>query len=159
MNLRTRGAHSEEPSQIKSLMKEIFDCCNLSSESFDWISPENQRLCNFLWACLRISHSSRSGILTYKQALKIPDESDEEAQDQRPVIDLLGTKSNHRDYLYDQLGLPKFASDSYTKKNCIVRFFDLWDASREKKEKQMEAFSHAWNKIKNKSKMVDWVKK
>ncbi|MFQ2656173.1 hypothetical protein [Aeromonas caviae] len=41
----------------------------------------------------------------------------------------------------------------------IVRFFDLWDASREKKEKQMEAFSHAWNKIKNKSKMVDWVKK
>ncbi|WP_262111399.1 hypothetical protein [Aeromonas sp. Marseille-Q5825] len=159
MKLCTRGAHSEEPSQIKSLMKEIFDCCNLSSEAFDWISPENQRLCNFLWACLRISHSSLSGILTYKQALKIPDESDEEAQDQRPVIDLLGTKSNHRYYLYDQLGLPKFASDSHTKKNCIVRFFDLWNSSREKKEKQMEAFSHAWNKIKNKSKMVDWLKK
>jgi len=43
--------------------------------------------------------------------------------------------------------------------NLRATVFDLWDASREKKEKQMEAFSHAWNKIKNKSKMVDWVKK
>ncbi|HEH9404406.1 TPA: hypothetical protein SIA26_001892 [Aeromonas bestiarum] len=156
MNLKTRDARSEEPSQIKSLMKEIFDCCNLRSDAFDWISPENQRLCDFVWACLRISHSSRSGILTYEQALKI---TDEEEQDRRLVIDLLGTKSNHRDYLYDQLGLPKRASDSHTKKNCIVRFFDLWDASREKKEKQMETFSCAWDKIKNKSKMVDWLNK
>ncbi|WP_429076676.1 hypothetical protein [Aeromonas hydrophila] len=159
MNLKTRDARSEEPSQIKNLMKEIFDCCNLSSEAFDWISPDNQRLCDFVWACLRISHSSRSGMLTYEQALKITDNSDEEEQDRRPVIDLIGTKSNHRDYLYDQLGLPKSSSDSHTKRNCIIRFFDLWDASREKKEKQMEAFSYAWNKIKNKSKMVDWLNK
>lgn len=159
MDLKTRDARSEEPSQIKSLMKEIFDCSNLRTEAFDWISPENQRLCNFIWAYLRISHSSRSGILTYEQALKITDESDEEEQDRREVIDLLGTKSNHRDYLYDQLGLPKRASDSYTKKSCIVRFFDLWDVSREKKEKQMETFSCAWDKIKNKSKIIDWLNK
>lgn len=153
MDLKTRDARSEEPSQIKSLMKEIFDCYNLSSEAFDWISPENQRLCDFVWACLRISHSSRSSILIYEQELTITDESD------KMDVDILGKRSNQRDYIYDQLGLPKSAHDSYTKKNYIIRFFDLWSVSREKKEAQMEWFSRAWNKIKNKSKMVDWLNK
>lgn len=153
MDLKTRDARSEEPSQIKNLMKEIFDCCNLSSEAFDWISPENQRLCDFFWACLRISHSSRSSILIYEQELTITDESD------KIGVDILGKRSNQHDYIYDQLGLPKSAHDSYTKKNYIIRFFDLWGVSREKKEAQMEWFSRAWNKIKNKSKMVDWLNK
>lgn len=151
MDLKTRDARSEDPSKIKNLMKEIFDCCNLSSEAFDWIFPENQRLCDFVWACLRISHSSRSSILIYEQELTITDESD------KMEVDILGRKSNQRDYIYDQLGLPKSARDSYTKKNYIIRFFDLWSVSREKKEAQMEWFSRAWNKLKNKSKMVDWL--
>jgi hypothetical protein len=48
---------------------------------------------------------------------------------------------------------------SHAKKECIIRFFDLWDVSRERKEDEMETLVYAWSKIKNKSKMADWLNK
>ncbi|WHF36144.1 hypothetical protein [Aeromonas salmonicida] len=157
MNLGTSDARSDAPSKIKHLMKCIFDHCNLSSSAFEWISADNQRQCDFIWACLRISHE-HGGRLVHEQSLIIhegPEEFDEKDRSRLPVIDLLGFNSN----LYEKLGLPTLVEGGSGKRYCIIRFFDLWDVSREDKENQMERFKRAWDKIKNKSAMADWLNK
>lgn len=155
MNIKARDVSFEDPFKIKHLMKDIFDYCNLTSDAFEWISSDNQRQCNFIWACLRVSHDNR-GKLAYEQSLTIPDgpeEFDEKDRRRLPVIDLFGS------HCYERLGLPTLVEGSHAKKDCIIRFFDLWDVSREKKEDQIEAFKHAWDKVKNKSTMADWLNK
>ncbi|MFM5840897.1 hypothetical protein ACET68_20760 [Aeromonas rivipollensis] len=157
MGIKAKDVSFEDSFKIKLLMNDIFDYCNLTSDAFEWISSDNQRQCDFLWTYLRMS-DERRGILEYKQSLTIPNEHEEfDEKDRRriPTVNLLGLKSN----LYESLGLPTLVDGSHAKKECIIRFFDLWDVSRERKEDQMEALVYAWNKIKNKSKMADWLNK
>ncbi|WP_323936700.1 hypothetical protein [Aeromonas veronii] len=157
MNIKVRDVSFEDPFKIKYLMKDIFDCCNLTSDAFEWISSDNQRQCDFIWTYLRMS-DERRGRLEYKQSLTITNEYEEFSErdgGRIPAVNLFGLKSN----LYESLGLPTLVDGSHAKKDCIIRFFDLWDVSRERKEDQMEALVHAWNKIKNKSKMTDWLNK
>ncbi|WP_434470930.1 hypothetical protein [Aeromonas veronii] len=157
MGIKAKDVSFDDSFKIKLLMNDIFDYCNLTSDAFEWISSDNQRQCDFLWTYLRMS-DERRGILEYKQSLTIPNEHEEfDEKDRRriPTVNLLGLKSN----LYESLGLPTLVDGSHAKKECIIRFFDLWDVSRERKEDQMEALVYAWNKIKNKSKMADWLNK
>ncbi|MGL6562871.1 hypothetical protein [Aeromonas hydrophila] len=157
MGIKAKDVSFEDSFKIKLLMNDIFDYCNLTSDAFEWISSDNQRQCDFLWTYLRMS-DERRGTLEYKQSLTIPNEHEEfDEKDRRriPTVNLLGLKSN----LYESLGLPTLVDGSHAKKECIIRFFDLWDVSRERKEDQMEALVYAWNKIKNKSKMADWLNK
>lgn len=157
MNIKAGYSSFEDPFKIKHLMKDIFDCRNLTSGAFEWISSDNQRQCNFIWTYLRIS-DERHGTLEYKQSLTITNEHEEfDEKDRRrlSVVDIFGLKPN----IYESLGLPTLVDGSHAKKECIIRFFDLWDVSRKKKEDQIEAFKHAWDKIKNKSTMADWLNK
>lgn len=146
----------EEQNTIKTLMLDVFNAHCLSAESFSWIDPDNERLCNFVWAYI-LSSIYKDDALECKQSLSIKDEK-QNRHGERPesVTDL---QSSHREnrYIYLYLNLPLHVTSSREKRECIVHFFDLWTASRRKKERQLEYFSHTWGKIKNKSKMEDWL--
>lgn len=151
----TRGRDFEDSREVKGMMLEIFHHHCISSESFNWISPDNERLCNFIWASLLSSYSCQHG-LKCNQTLEITDnEDDMDNLTREPEVDILNLNKS----VYHQLNLPIHVSKMHDKIKYIIRFFDLWDEPVGIKERQMNKFEDAWLKIKNKSKMEGWLNK
>ena len=149
----------ENPGDLKTLMLDTFHTNCLSTERFDWISPDNDRLCNFIWAFLKSSRNVR-GTLQCEQSFMILDGEDGEVNSSRaPKINILNTMPDTDTNAYREIGLPMHMSGSHEKKKCIIRFFDLWDVSIINKECQMKGFEEAWQRIKNNSKMEAWLNK
>ncbi len=146
----------EEQNAIKTLMLDVFNAHCLSADSFSWIDPDNERLCNFVWSYI-LTSIYRGDVLECKQSLSIKDEK-QGTNGERPesVIELI-PPHRENEYVYLDFKLPLHVTSSREKRECIVHFFDLWTASRRKKERQLEYFSHTWGQIKNKSKMEDWL--
>lgn len=130
----------EEPNTIKTLMLYVFNAHCLSAESFDWIVPDNERLCNFVWAYI-LASIYKGDALQCKQSISIKDEK-QSRYDERSAS-IIERLSPHRKngYVYLDLNLPLHVTSSREKRECIIRFFDLWTASRRKKERQLEYFS------------------
>lgn len=152
---KTHGRDFEDPHEVKRMMLDIFYHHCISLESFNWIAPDNERLCNFIWASLLSSYSCQHGLKCY-QTLDITDnEDDMDNRTREPEVDILNLNKS----VYHQLNLPIHVSKTHDKIKYIIRFFDLWDESVGIKERQMKKFEDAWLKIKNKSKMEDWLNK
>jgi hypothetical protein len=155
IKLKTHGRDFEDPREVKRMMLDIFYHHCISLESFNWISPDNERLCNFIWASLLSSYSYQHG-LQCNQTLEITDDEDDiDNRTREPEIDILNLNKS----VYHQLNLPIHVNKIHDKIKYIIRFFDLWDESVDIKERQMKKFEDAWLKIKNKSKMEDWLNK
>ncbi len=140
----------EEENTVKKLMLDMFNEHCLGTKNFDWIDPDNERLCNFVWSYLRVATKGRrDGILRCNQSLIIDDKN-------KLMVDVLPSLGLNESVYFD-LKLPVHLTNSREKRECIIYFFDLWMVSRQDKERQLQYFVNVWGEIKNKSKMEDWL--
>ena len=128
------------------------ECINLNY--FSWININNSRLCNYIWSYIRLFKMS-SITNSFTGASKINKD------------DILNTTSDPRDnftlktslYLYELFCLKLLPNNNKEKKDCVISFFDMLDASPILKGKIINELERKWITYSEKKDVDKWINK
>ena len=105
----------------------------LKDDDFNWISINNPRTVNFVWASLRNSylHPTKNNITI--------------------IFDLECGRENRSPTAYQAMNLEKNPPNLESKLECIKLFFDSWGEPLVSQKSLMESIKTRWDNIKNSS--------
>lgn len=128
---------------ITRALMQYFYKNTLKDDDFNWISINNPRIVNFVWASLRNSY-----LYLTKNNIAI-------------IFDLeyghAGT--NRSQTAYQAMNLEKNPPNLESKLECIKLFFDSWGEPLVSQKSLMESIKTRWDNIKNSSEIIEWLNK
>lgn len=128
---------------ITRALMQYFYKNTLKDDDFNWISINNPRIVNFVWASLRNSY-----LYPTKNNIAI-------------IFDLeyghAGT--NRSQTAYQAMNLEKNPPNLESKLECIKLFFDSWGEPLVSQKSLMESIKTRWDNIKNSSEIIEWLNK
>lgn len=125
----------------KSIIESIKSEC-ISETNFSWIDTKNDRLCNYVWSYIR-------------SLTKYPDAS--------PLTMDVGIRidgafeASQTFHVYNNWSLDLSPTNNISKKNCIISFFDIINATNEQKIKDVEFLKLRWQSAGQKMDVKTWI--
>ena len=118
------------------------ECIN--ETNFSWIDTKNDRLCNYVWSYIRS--------LTKYPVLS------PSTMDVGVGIDgaFEATGDSH---VYDIWNLDPCPTNNVSKKNCIISFFDILNATNMQKTSDLQILKEKWRVVSQKMDVKAWVEK
>ena len=159
-DLNYRRTTKDEYDDAKDNLLMIFNKCCLGSGCFDWISIHEDRLINYAWSSvLLIKRRDAFRELKY-QSISITDFEYNRSTRGYHLKDAFSDDvPESRSGLYSSLRLNINPISNKDKLANLIKLFDLSDARIEDKEDFIEKLECQWNKIKNNSKVIEWLSK
>lgn len=126
------------------LIKELthyFHRNTLKDDDFNWISIDNPRVVNFVWASLRNSyfHLTKNNVVIN--------------------FDLENSYTNIQQTAYQAMNLEINPPDLKNKIESIKLFFDSWGEPLFSQKNLMASIKSKWDKIKNRLEIIEWLNK
>ena len=118
-----------------------FECIKLSN--FDWIDTENERLCDYIWSCVRILKPSTS-----YYNLNI---------DKVDIFNNGVSLNLTNNYLFEINKIPLLPKDSKAKKAAIICFFDLLNNEPKIKNTILNTLKEKWIFVSKIRDVVQWA--
>lgn len=118
------------------------ECIN--ETNFSWIDTKNDRLCNYVWAYIR-------SLTTYPVVSP-------STMDVGVRID--GAFEATGDlHVYDTCNIDLSPTNNVSKKNCIISFFDMLNATNMQKKSDLEILKEKWRIASQKMDVKTWIEK
>lgn len=141
INNNTPLTESNVADVITRELMQFFYKNTLKDDDFNWISINNQRIINFVWASLRNSY-----LYPAKNNITIN-------------FDLEYGLSNRAKTAYQIMNLEINPPNLESKLECVKLFFDSWGEPLPNQKQLMESIKNRWDNIKNRSEIIDWLNK
>lgn len=114
----------------------------ISETNFSWIDTKNDRLCNYVWAYIRsLTKYPNATPLTMDVGIRIDG----------------AFEASQTLHVYNNWSLDLSPTNNTSKKNCIISFFDMINATNEQKRNDVEHLKSRWQITGQKMDVKKWI--